>query len=226
MVTLLALLGCTIVLVDVPCSVPPGIPPVDDTAATDCTERYPDADGDGYGDEDGATVICDAAGFSDTPGDCDDADPDVHPDALERCDGVSDACDPTWTSDDGIVTWTTADGFQDATADFAAGSDGDPAALTYDEGRVDVCAGTWFVNLTLDGARIVGTGDVVLDGGGAGPVVLVTSGENLLQGLTLTNGAGSEGGGLDTTGGSAQVDTCVITGNTAANGGEIGRAHV
>ncbi len=56
---------------------------------------YPDADGDGYGDD--AAAACTAAeGFVDVGGDCDDADGAVHPGATEVCnDGADNDCDGT-----------------------------------------------------------------------------------------------------------------------------------
>ena len=55
---------------------------------------YPDQDGDGYGVYEGAKQACTAPfDFAASPGDCDDLDPDAHPGADERCDGVDDDCD-------------------------------------------------------------------------------------------------------------------------------------
>lgn len=69
-----------------------------------------DADGDGWGDEDGALVrACEAPEGHGPPEDCDDGDEAVHPGALERCDGVDEDCNgatddaavdaPTWHHD-------------------------------------------------------------------------------------------------------------------------------
>jgi len=74
---------------------------------------YPDADGDGAGDAALGVEACEAPeGFLRVGEDCDDLDPSVNPDALERCDGVDEDCDgvideesvdalPFYTDDDG-----------------------------------------------------------------------------------------------------------------------------
>jgi len=68
---------------------------VDETPAIDATTWYVDADGDGYGTED--DVITDEclqpSGYSPDLGDCDDADANTYPGALEYCDGHDDNCD-------------------------------------------------------------------------------------------------------------------------------------
>ncbi len=79
-----------------------------DTAAeyTPCPELpwYADADGDGWGDADLEQRACEApAGQVERAGDCDDADPSVHPEAEERCDGLDDDCDGLVDDEDGAV---------------------------------------------------------------------------------------------------------------------------
>ena len=66
-----------------------------DEDPVDGSTYYTDGDGDGYGEDGPATVACEAeTGLSDEAGDCDDADPDVHPDAEEiPGDGTDDDCD-------------------------------------------------------------------------------------------------------------------------------------
>ncbi len=55
---------------------------------------YPDADGDGYGDEDEGVASCDPVeDHIETGGDCQDDDPCAHPGAGEHCDGVDTDCD-------------------------------------------------------------------------------------------------------------------------------------
>lgn len=59
------------------------------------SEWYPDADGDGYGDSGGVVLGCLAPeGAIRRPGDCDDSDAAVNPEATERCNDVDDDCDP------------------------------------------------------------------------------------------------------------------------------------
>ncbi len=54
---------------------------------------YEDADGDGFGRGEPRSACTVLPGHADRPGDCDDADPGRHPEALDLCDGVDDDCD-------------------------------------------------------------------------------------------------------------------------------------
>jgi len=68
---------------------------VDDPGAIGCKPVYWDADNDGFGG--GFAVSCECKpgglGVSDKSGDCDDANPDVHPLMSEVCDDVDNNCD-------------------------------------------------------------------------------------------------------------------------------------
>jgi hypothetical protein len=88
----------------------PGNPEFCDGRDNDCdgivddgvgTTWYRDADGDGYG----STVTIQACsrppGYASQHGDCNDANPGVHPGAAEVCNGVDDDCDNV--ADDGLV---------------------------------------------------------------------------------------------------------------------------
>ena len=75
----------------------------------ECTSEtyYEDSDDDGWGKADVSVLACVRPdGFAATPGDCDDADFFVNPDAEELCNDVDDNCDEvadvylTWFRDD------------------------------------------------------------------------------------------------------------------------------
>jgi hypothetical protein len=66
-----------------------------DEEAVDAPTWYGDGDGDGWGSDDDSEQACQAPdGAVVDPGDCDDEDPGVHPEATEICDGLADEnCD-------------------------------------------------------------------------------------------------------------------------------------
>ena len=66
---------------------------VNESAAIDATEWFPDIDGDGYGLNTTGVFACEApAGAADNFDDCDDTDTAVNPGAIEVCDGVDNDC--------------------------------------------------------------------------------------------------------------------------------------
>ncbi len=74
---------------------------------------YWDGDGDGYGsDEQNAALCSKTPGYVALGGDCDDADPAIHPGAEERCDGVDEDCDGVADDDpvDGVSWYADSDG--------------------------------------------------------------------------------------------------------------------
>ena len=86
----------------------------DEDSAVDASTWYTDADGDGYGDADDATLACEApSGTIATGEDCDDTSGFVNPDASEICDGIDNDCDDETDEDSAVdaSTWyTDADG--------------------------------------------------------------------------------------------------------------------
>jgi hypothetical protein len=95
-------------------------------------------------------------------------------------------------------------------------------------GVVAVRAGTWPTNLDL-AADVVIFGldareEVVLDGGGLGPVVLAGSGQSVtLASLTVTGGLGADGGGVSAIGGGtvALQDVVLAANRASGNGGGV-----
>ena len=106
------------------------------------TTWFDDTDLDGFGDPATGSASCAAPpGSTDIGADCDDADPAIHPDAIEVCDGIDNDCDgladdadpdldrstvTTWYDDDDV------DGFGDP----ATGTD----ACAAPAGSTDVAA--------------------------------------------------------------------------------------
>ena len=93
----------------------------DDSVDIETAQKwYLDDDGDGYGVSGDSEIACDQpAGRAAERGDCDDADPAVHPDATELCNGIDDDCDDDTDEDDAedATVWhpdDDEDGFGDA----------------------------------------------------------------------------------------------------------------
>ncbi|MFH1462791.1 MAG: putative metal-binding motif-containing protein [Pseudomonadota bacterium] len=72
---------------------------------------YADLDSDGYGDPDNPERACtQPEGAVADASDCDDSDPDIHPGAAERCDGVDQDCDGAIDEDVQTLWYADADG--------------------------------------------------------------------------------------------------------------------
>ena len=108
----------------------------------DAVSCYADADSDGFGDIEvlGLLGVCDP-GFSLVDGDCDDSDPDAWPGAPELCDLIDQDC--TGTAEGGVASATAHDGSRWAL------SDGDTVS-GLDLERIDVCGGTWDLQVAWD----------------------------------------------------------------------------
>lgn len=147
----------------------------------DCPEEdhlvgYPDRDGDGFGVSEGRITPCSVLpeGYTDNSTDCDDDDPDVHPDAEEVCDGVDNDCNGQTDDVTGIEMWpdTDGDGFgngevapvTDCSGTGATATNGDDCDDSNAEifpGAEEVCDG---LDNDCDGTLRPDEGDLDLDG--------------------------------------------------------------
>ena len=87
-----------------------------DDSPVDGDAWYPDADADGYGDENAVVAACSMPdGYLEDGEDCDDTSAAIHPGATETCDDVDQDCDgivddnvpgsPTWYPDEDSDTY-------------------------------------------------------------------------------------------------------------------------
>ncbi len=131
----------------------PGNPEVCDGVDQDCdgvldppgvNAYWPDADGDGAGDEDGAIMSCLAVPPADHVAaggatDCDDADPDNYPGNAEVCDAADNDCDLVvdngFDVDGDLVTLCGPDGSLTTLAD----NDCDDGDILNFPGNAEVC---------------------------------------------------------------------------------------
>ncbi len=90
-----------------------------DTDENVTTTYYQDTDADGFGIADVTTAACDLpTGYAAVPGDCDDDNGAISPNAAEVCDGIDNDCDSDADSDaidrDTFYADDDGDGFGDA----------------------------------------------------------------------------------------------------------------
>ena len=107
----------------------PGAEEICDGVDNDCDSEvdedgggpwFVDGDGDGWGDADlGGLPGCEQPpGYASEPGDCDDANAEIHPGAAERCDGLDNDCDGSFDEDLTEIWYADADGDGWGNAEF------------------------------------------------------------------------------------------------------------
>ncbi len=126
----------------------------DDPEVSEAMTWYADGDGDGWGGASTASACALPSGFSSVGGDCDDADPSVHPDAVELCNEQDDDCDGDVDEGQDLPTWyldADQDGYGDddsasqaCTAPdgwIAQGEDCDDSDAAVNPGAEELCNG-------------------------------------------------------------------------------------
>ena len=185
-----------------------GAEEVCDGVDNDCdptTDEEVDFDGDGY-------ALC--------AGDCDESDESRSPAAFETCNGLDDDCDGQ--TDEACVTCTieVPGDYSGVAAAVSAASSGD---------IVCVGPGTYSDNVDTAGKAlhvlgVAGAGSTLVDGGGWGSVFTMDTGEGagtVVQGLTVTGGSASSGGGFYIEAASPTLSHLVVTANSATYGGGL-----
>jgi len=179
---------------------------------------FVDDDGDGFGGERVARGECELpAGAVERGGDCDDADRDVNPDALDSCERDR-SCDGVWSVN--------------VPAGCPAIQPVIDASLTAAmPAEVQLAAGIHVENVRFRGAAVTvigaGAGVSVLRGSGVGPVAVFLDGEGPesgLRALTITGGSCElvgtrcDGGGIRIDHASPHLEALEISGNVAMGG--------
>jgi len=130
---------------------------VDEDSAADAQTWYQDADGDSYGNANASDIDCyQPTGYVTDDMDCDDADPQQNPGALEYCNGEDDNCDGFIDEDTAVdaITWYQdydADGYGNAaiwevdcyqpSGYVATGTDCDDTESSVNPGATETCNG-------------------------------------------------------------------------------------
>ncbi|MEM6928127.1 MAG: putative metal-binding motif-containing protein [Myxococcota bacterium] len=199
-----------------------------DNDPEDGVTSFPDLDGDGFGDIEGAVFACTVPdGFIVEGRDCDDARAEVNPDAVERCDGFDNDCDAA-TPEAGTATLFTGSGAEDFTATLTGTLEAPAAVELSRPGTLQICEGVWFTHLDVhadvDIVGPTGSADTVLDGAEQGTVINYRSDvDATLRGVTLQNGDGGQdcGGGVCLRQATLEASDVVMTDHVAGFGGAM-----
>jgi len=200
-----------------------------DTCSGDCDDSDPlinglDLDGDGY--DSCATKNAD----------CDDTNPDIHPNAGESCGlGIDDDCDGT--VDEGC---NGCPAYVDIAAVGSAetGEWSDPYLSIPDAiagtfgvcNELDVVPGTYPDPISVSGRAMTlrgidGAAATIIDAGLSATAISWTVGSLTLEGFTVTHGSGLDGGGLSLIQSSAAIRDCVFEDNHCSFTGNGGAIH-
>ncbi len=201
---------------------------------------------DGTGDDGTPEVDGDNDGYLPSEGDCNDADPSIHPFAEELCNGIDDDCDGISDldlDDDGdliadcedncpvqvnVRTTRTPDGTW--YAPYPEIQQGIDAAWAEGCPTVQVADGTYYENVDFGGINVHvvshdGPLATIVDGSGAGPVFTFQSAETdaaIIEGFTITNGSAALGAGIYLDGASPQILGNIIEYNEVSGDGSGG----
>lgn len=185
---------------------------------------YTDADGDHYGDPDSPQSACELPPDVTTDAsDCDDTDPDIHPDATELpCTAADEDCDGQYDEGDdsargALLRGRIYPGIQQA---LSAAVDGDTVWIcpgTYDSDllplHANANAAITIAGSAQDASRVIFDGeaiDPILDGYGG----------FTLRDLTFRDGRNDDGdGGALYLNGDLTIERCVFEGNSSAEAG-------
>ncbi|MBO85057.1 MAG: hypothetical protein CL927_06835, partial [Deltaproteobacteria bacterium] len=186
---------------------------VDESDAVDAGTWYFDEDSDGYGNEARPQNACtQPADTIETGGDCNDADPLIHPEATEiPCNGISESCD----GDGGVRVPEDTASVQLAVDAAGAG------------GYVCIGAGSWSGARITQPVHIVGVGGyeaTSIDGNERNSGLVIDGAPGtIIEGISFDNGQDTFGAGLRIQNSDeVRVQSCRFSNNEAlADGGAL-----